>query len=440
MKINFYLTLFLTIQLVSFTIEIKHMRSKTKKAKIEFTKPPVLDLDAAIAGNEDKLHSEQSTKTNASANKKSTVKPNKNMPHKTENLDPNDLWEQLFTVSRTVNCEKTTLYLNLLNEVLHGFGMFGSTSNKFHWVKEWGYGPASYFFDYIDNVMRDFVVMEFKAIYKNASSFSNLETVDYHDKLNLNLQMLHADPNSKAKYARKIAAFNKKTKTPYFATSINTVQFHKFLPANRWFIKNKFDDYAKEFVLKYDMDEDGRLNARELILGSIRENKLGFDNPMCQFCYKTIIPMIDSMFEFFNCAHTGFIDAEQMWKGFTILKRSTNKYNIFSIENNLSIRTNAINDVVLKSAHAKDGFISKDEFRQAILLGFWDRQTSESGIIDDDSRNLKKLRWSDDGSRDTLAYNYMKETIILELKQKAEERLRNMVRYKNQNVVKTQRK
>ena len=185
------------------------------------------------------------------------------------------------------------------------------------------------------------------------------------------------------------------------------------------------------------MDGDGRLNARELVLGAIMNNKTVFNYKTCKYCFKKALAKIDSMFKFFNCADTGFIDAEQIWAGFPQLKRKTNKYNIFGIKNSLSIRTNAINDFVLKNQGVKDAFLNMAEFRQGVLLGFWDRQTTQSGVIDGDSRNLRQLRWSHDGQRDTFAYNYMKETIILELKQKAEERKAAMVNFKKQKVTHT---
>jgi len=302
-------------------------------------------------------------------------------------------------------------------------------------VKEWGYGPVAYFFDYIDPVLREEIVDEFKAIVKNITSYDNQDSESYRDKLDLNRQMEHADATAKMNYAKMLQEFSEKTKNEYYASSTNTVQLHQAMPVLRWYIADKNDDFSKEFVLNYDIDGDGRLNARELILASIRENRLGFDNPYCTLCYKKIIYKLDSIFRFLNCAKTGFIDAEQMWSAFPLLKRKTSHYNIFAIENSLSIRTNAINDFVLKNWGVKDGFISKDEFRQGILLGFWDRQTTESGVIDNDTRNLKSLRWSEDGKTDTIAYNYMKETLVLEIKAKAEEKMRNMVKFKPQTQV-----
>ena len=55
------------------------------------------------------------------------------------------------------------------------------------------------------------------------------------------------------------------------------------------------------------------------------------------------------------------------------------------------------------------------KFRMGILLGVWDRQVMTSGIIQDDSRNLKALRWTHGGITDTVAFQYLKEEMIKEM-------------------------
>jgi len=398
MKINFYVTVLLPILLFSFTLELRSSNSP----------------------------SNTDSNTDSNTNKSG-------VPSHLEKVDPKNLWEKLFTVTRTTNCAQTRNFNDLVNEVLNAYSKVGAASNKFYWVKEWGFGPVSYLFDYLDPVFKNDTVIEFKNIYDKVSKFSNEDLPEYQDSLNLAQQMKNADYHVKYKYAKMLKEFNQKANSAHFGISINTVQLHKALPALGWKIQNDQGDYAKDFVLKYDIDGDGRLNARELVLGFIRENKANVAYKTCINCLKKTITKIDSMFEYFNCANTGFIDAEQMWNALPQLTRKSNKYNIFGIKNSLSIRTNAINDLVLKNMKVKEGFLSKDEFRQGILLGFWDRQTTQSGVIDGDSRNLKELRWSQDGMVDTVAYNYMKETIILELKQKAEERKQAMIKYKDQN-------
>src|SRR5690606_33941141 len=99
------------------------------------------------------------------------------------------------------------------------------------------------------------------------------------------------------------------------------------------------------------------------------------------------------------------------WKGLPNLNRKTDMFNMFAFGNDESIRTAAINDFILKHSKSKDGYISRREFRLGILLGFWDRQTEESRIVEDDSRALKKLRWSENNMVDIALYNYYKKKI-----------------------------
>jgi len=355
--------------------------------------------------------------------------------YKFENADPNNLWDKLFISTKQTNCEKTRVYDLIVKDYYNKYERKNLITNKFNWIKKWGEGPVAYLFDYLDSVLRNDILEEFKGIFKNITSYSNIDNKEYQDTLNMNTYM--NDVRLRIGYSQKIKDYNNRIKTSYFKSAVNTVQLRQAIPALGWIIPNKDDDYAKKFVLNYDIDGDGRLNARELILGSIIGNKGNFKNKNCKLCFDKTISKIDKIFDFINCAKNGFIDAEQMWESFPLLIRNTSMYNIFSIRNDMSIRTNAVNDLVLKNVELVDGFLSKEEFRIGILLGFWDRQTTESGIIDGDSRNLKSLRWSDDGMTDTIAYESMKEQIILDLEAKAEERKRNMVKYKDQFKIRT---
>ena len=82
---------------------------------------------------------------------------------------------------------------------------------------------------------------------------------------------------------------------------------------------------------------------------------------------------------------------------------------MFAFGNDENIRTAAINDFILKHSTAKDGFISRREFRIGTLLGYWDRQTEISKVVLDDSRTLKKLRWSENNMIDVALYSYFKK-------------------------------
>jgi hypothetical protein len=110
-----------------------------------------------------------------------------------------------------------------------------------------------------------------------------------------------------------------------------------------------------------------------------------------------------------DCDNDGLLSAEEIWKNLPKINRYTEKFNIFSFGNDESIRTSSINDFILKNSKIRDGFITRNEFRIGLLLGFWDRQTEFTKILTDDSRTLKKLRWQEDEMIDIALYNYTKK-------------------------------
>ena len=89
------------------------------------------------------------------------------------------------------------------------------------------------------------------------------------------------------------------------------------------------------------------------------------------------------------------VTAEHIWNGLKNLNRGTELYNIYQCD----IRTNSVNDFVIKSSKNK-GVLSKGEFRTGILLGYWTRQVKDDHIVIDDSFNGKSMRWV--GSKDKI--------------------------------------
>ena len=170
-------------------------------------------------------------------------------------------------------------------------------------------------------------------------------------------------------------------------------------------------NYPQRYVMKYDMNFDGRLNPREFLLASIWHNKqiLGSPSPLCENCYFDAVKFIDAIFLYLDCDNDGYLSAEEMWTNLPNLKRNTETFNMFAFGNDENIRTAAINDFILKHSTAKDGFISRREFRIGTLLGYWDRQTEISKVVLDDSRTLKKLRWSENNMIDVALYSYFKK-------------------------------
>jgi hypothetical protein len=164
--------------------------------------------------------------------------------------------------------------------------------------------------------------------------------------------------------------------------------------------------------MNYDLNFDGRLNPREMILGSIWNNQQTIGSPICDHCFFELSKTFDAIFIYLDCNNDGLLSAEEMWKNLPKIKRNTEKFNIFAFGNDESIRTSSINDFILKNSKIRDGFITKNEFRIGLLLGFWDRQTEFTKILTNDSRALKKLRWQEDEMIDIALYNFTRKKMI----------------------------
>jgi len=164
----------------------------------------------------------------------------------------------------------------------------------------------------------------------------------------------------------------------------------------------------------YDFDGDGRLNPSEFILFSIVHNEKNFRQQSCkQFCYSDLLATkIDPLFAYFDCDQDGYASAENLWIGFQNIKRKEiNQYNMYKClmpsQLNQGYRTTSPNDFILKSNEKVTGFVDLSEFRKGILLGYWDRQTNSNQIINDDSKNLKNMRWGAGGTEDVVCQNML---------------------------------
>lgn len=290
-----------------------------------------------------------------------------------------------------------------------------ATGKKAHgasdlWVKRWGYGPASYLFDFFDPLFQKKAVKAFQEVYTNLKKISNKDTKKFKDPFDLKKMV-------SKKNLKKIGlkGVNSHYEKGLYEMSINTVQLNEAMAKWHWYIEPKETDYAVNFVTKYDFNGDGRLNIRELIVGTIMHNKniLGVEN--CKFCFQKLGEMMDAIFTFIDCNNDGLLSAEDLWNGLPSLNRPDKKYNIFKIKNSDNIRTNAINDFIIKNSSGMTGKITKEQFRTGILLGLWDRQTRQKSVIKGDSRNLKSLRWTQGGRVDTAAFNYIKEKELAKL-------------------------
>jgi hypothetical protein len=124
---------------------------------------------------------------------------------------------------------------------------------------------------------------------------------------------------------------------------------------------------------------------------------------------------MDAIFLYLDCNDDGWLSAEEFWHNIYNLNRNSEKYNIFSFGVSESIRTAAVNDFIIKNSKVKEGYLTKEEFRQGILLGLWDRQTEKTQVLFDDSRTMKTLRWRDDDTIDISLYNYYKKRMASQI-------------------------
>lgn len=267
------------------------------------------------------------------------------------------------------------------------------------WVKPWGYGDSARLFDYLIPVLKDVFIKEAKETYEELKKISNKSTKKYPDPFDyMNFITKDMSEDQKNKMMSNWKLINPNYEKGIYENSINAVQLNKAIPIWKWNIDPTQSDYAKDYVKKFDADGDGRLNPRELILAIIEQNKEFLGRKGKQHLFNQTVNMLEAMFSFIDCDSAGFISAEQIWKKFKYLNRSSKKYNIYALKPEL--RTKAVNDFVLKSHESKNGLLNKTEFITGMLYGFWNRYTSEKAILTDESRSLTDLRWTDDGMAD----------------------------------------
>jgi len=176
-----------------------------------------------------------------------------------------------------------------------------------------------------------------------------------------------------------------------------------------WQVNQGDPTFFRRFVQKYDMNYDGRLNPREFILASIYNNPQTLGSSECQYCYQDVVKTLDAIFLYLDCDSDGLVSPEDLWNNLPSIKRKTAKWNMFAFGNDQNIRTAAVNDFVLKNGKTKEGFITRNEFRSGLLLGFWDRQTSTTKIFEKEERTMKKLRWEEGDMIDIALFNYYKK-------------------------------
>ena len=335
------------------------------------------------------------------------------------------IWQKLFHAQRGGACKSDKIAAKLKKKLAAASKTQGQKGKKgkFAWVKEWGYGPNAYFLDYLDSVLLKEVLGEFKKIYKDMFAMSSKDTAKYKDKLDFR-KLITKTKNKKkaAKLAKNLKKINKNYEPKIYKVSVNTVQLHTAMPKWKWPVDVGLKDFALTFVKKYDMNGDGRLNPRELLLGALEHNKHLFGSGICNHCFEGVTDKIDALFQYMDCDDDGMIGSEDLWRNLPNLNRSTSKYNIFALGKNEGLRTDAINDFILKNNGISRGALNKVEFRNGILFGIWDRQSDYFKIIDGAERSQKKLRWSGGRTVDQKVFKSLK-AMALKKKKKNKKKL-----------------
>jgi len=335
------------------------------------------------------------------------------------------LWDSLFIKKRGEDC----LGDNILRIQLRKLGISDDISivrnkpvkGKFYWIKHWGYDQAAYFFDFLDPVLLPLILKDFNSIWDTFKSYSPEDTTEYKDPYNLKRELpKNLNDEARDRITREMIDFNKRLDKTIYNLSLNANQINFGIKKNNWAFEKSDMDYAKSFIQSFDMNGDGRLSPREFLLGSIWHNKKILSSDDCTLCYDKLVDKLDGIFRYIDCNHDGIISSKDIHKHIQLLRRDTRKWNYFSLANHATIRTAVANDFVLKNMASVKGMLNKQEFRLGILLGFWDRQTDDYRVIDDDSKSMKSLRWKDNDIVDLVAANYINDKIEAEARAKAD--------------------
>ena len=359
------------------------------------------------------------------------------LPDKVAPKETEEYWESFFVQKRGEACNGRKIIRYELQKLgispdghptragIPGKGAFG-------WIKQWGYGDVAYLFDFFDPILRPLILEDFNNIWKKFKAYEVGDSAKYKDPFDFSKEIpANLDPVSKKRITQQISDFKANLDTTIHKLSVNANQVHAGMIEHKWYMDQTVADNAKDFIKRFDVNKDGRLSPRELILGSIFHNKGLLGSDECKMCYEDLTDKIDGIFAYIDCDQDGLISAEDMWEHLPKLRRDTTKWNFFTLAKLANIRTSVVNDFILKNMTTLNGRLNKNEFRLGVLLGFWDRQTDDYKIVQDDSINLKPLRWSEYEVVDTSAMAYIKNKILAASQAELAERHKRASDYRN---------
>ncbi len=277
-----------------------------------------------------------------------------------------------------------------------------------HWLHNHGFGSVSYFFDYIDEILREKIVGEFKKIWSDAKEIKVKDEEDPYDlksQLFYLSQQKYGKPGSNDSQEQIMAQFKE------IKPSFNEALWKEglSLPVVREAVllfgwkRPEYHNWDKLLFDAFDFDGDGRHNVKEFLLMSIEINKRTYlDGKYYQDIIRNyLLPM----FAYSDCEGEGLIDSDNIFEAFKDLQRkNVNEFNIYQCQVpfllNSGYRVTATNDLVLKNSRVMGGKLNKEEFIAGILLGYWDRQVEDSKINDGAEMTKWDTRWTSEKDKD----------------------------------------
>lgn len=291
------------------------------------------------------------------------------------------------------------------------------------YVHNYGFGPVAYLFDYMDEIMQPIMCKLFENLWKDAIKYSELlasnstevqmlsedpydlsKILSIHNKILTGMDMkLDSSKMSDEEITTRMKKITSEFDLAIYRNSLTGPTLEYIFKKWGYSIKINKDTVAKYLIDKYDYDGDGRLNMKEASLMAILNSKHLMENGSCKHCFAEIINIVlDPIFEFMDCNGNEILSTEEICNGLKYLnKKDKTKYNMFNCKvDNVFYRSTSCNDLILKNKNKIQGYLSKLEFRSAILLGYWDRMTNKTNYFCNDQINDKNVRWSEDGKRD----------------------------------------
>jgi hypothetical protein len=295
------------------------------------------------------------------------------------------------------------------------------------WVKKMiGWDASSYLFDFLDPLLQNHITTEFEKIYKEAQAMK--PDPSYQDPYTVERMANPAGDSASIntedaikKVSKLISGFSHEK----WETFISTAKLSMLLKEWNYEIDQMSQDLPKFIIDTYDYNGDGRLDPSEFILFAILHNqKKRNELSPCKNCFvEEIKKFLDPMYSYIDCDGDNTINAEEIWSGLKGLNRrdGDKQYNMYQcIIDGTEVRTVAINDFILKAQKTFPGKLTRDEWRNGILIGYWGRQIKGDKIFaavtkndktksqaELDLHNLKTLRWLSNGMKD-ISCDYLK--------------------------------